>query len=195
MFYDLTENSFMKLTKYLLVSALLVGAAATDADAQVKNLSGKVTEIFNGKTEVMVGVNINIVNSQNRSLVGAITDLNGNFNISVPDEKNLTIEISYIGKKTVRIKYTGQSRLDVKLDDATQEVSIDVIVHFPAHAVEVDHKVTPDLFGLLHHCHVARIVPAQVAQSLTGRLFVIADFRPLVFLFQSLDDVSPLRVI
>ena len=47
MFYDLTENSFMKLTKYLLVSALLVGAAATDADAQVKNLSGKVTEIFN----------------------------------------------------------------------------------------------------------------------------------------------------
>ena len=94
----------MKLTKYLLVSALLVGAAATDADAQVKNLSGKVTEIFNGKTEVMVGVNINIVNSQNRSLVGAITDLNGNFNISVPDEKNLTIEISYIGKKTVRIR-------------------------------------------------------------------------------------------
>ena len=117
----------MKLTKYLLVSALLVGAAATDADAQVKNLSGKVTEIFNGKTEVMVGVNINIVNSQNRSLVGAITDLNGNFNISVPDEKNLTIEISYIGKKTVRIKYTGQSRLDVKLDDATQEVSEVVI--------------------------------------------------------------------
>ena len=117
----------MKLTKYLLVSALLVGAAATDADAQVKNLSGKVTEIFNGKTEVMVGVNINIVNSQNRSLVGAITDLNGNFNISVPDEKNLTIEISYIGKKTVRIKYTGQNRLDVKLDDATQEVSEVVI--------------------------------------------------------------------
>ena len=117
----------MKIYKYLLMSALFVGAATTDVDAQVKNLSGKVTEIFDGKPEVMVGVNINIVNSQNRSIAGAITDMNGNFNIRIPDEKNLTIEISYIGKKTIRIKYTGQARLDVKMDDASQQIS-DVVI-------------------------------------------------------------------
>ena len=38
----------MKIYKYLLMSALFVGAATTDVDAQVKNLSGKVTEIFDG---------------------------------------------------------------------------------------------------------------------------------------------------
>ena len=117
----------MKIYKYLLMSALFVGSATTDVDAQVKNLSGKVTEIFDGKPEVMVGVNINIVNSQNRSIAGAITDMNGNFNIRIPDEKNLTIEISYIGKKTIRIKYTGQARLDVKMDDASQQIS-DVVI-------------------------------------------------------------------
>ena len=52
----------MKIYKYLLMSALFVGAVATDVDAQqVKNLSGKVTEIFDGKPEVMVGVNILLI--------------------------------------------------------------------------------------------------------------------------------------
>ena len=118
----------MKIYKYLLMSALFVGAVSAEAYAQqAKNLSGKVTELFDGKPEVMVGVNINILNSQNRSIAGAITDMDGNFNIRIPDEKNLTIEISYIGKKTIRIKYTGQARLDVKMDDASQQIS-DVVV-------------------------------------------------------------------
>lgn len=65
-----------------------------------------------GKTaEPLVGVNVNLVNNQNRSLGGGITNLNGQYNVKVPEgEKDLTIVYSYIGMKTKRIKYTGQTR-------------------------------------------------------------------------------------
>lgn len=42
--------------------------------------------------EPLVGVNVNIVNAQNRSLGGAITNLNGQYNVKIPEgESNLTI--------------------------------------------------------------------------------------------------------
>lgn len=109
----------MKLFKYLLIAIFLV-TATSETYAQAKILSGKVTEIFGGQAEPMMGVNVNIVNSQNRSLGGAITDINGVYNVKIPNEKNLTIVFSYIGMKTERIKYTGQEKLNITLKDDSQ---------------------------------------------------------------------------
>lgn len=116
----------MKLFKYIAV-ALLLATLTSEAYAQAKVLSGKVTEIFGGQTEPMMGVNVNIVNAQNRSLGGAITDMNGLYNVKIPNEKNLTIVFSYIGMKTERVKYTGQERLDMTLKDDTQTMDEVVI--------------------------------------------------------------------
>ena len=93
----------MKLFKYLIIALFLV-TTTNEAYAQTKILSGKVTEIFGGKTEPMMGVNVNIVNAQNRSLGGAITDMNGVYNVKIPNEKNLIIVFSYIGMKTEKVK-------------------------------------------------------------------------------------------
>lgn len=109
----------MKLFKYILIAFLLVSATGKTY-AQSKILSGKVTELFGGQTEPMMGVNVNIVNTQNRSLGGAITDINGVYNVKIPNEKNLTIVFSYIGMKTERVKYTGQEKLNITLQDDTQ---------------------------------------------------------------------------
>lgn len=112
----------MKLFKYILIAIFLV-ITTSEAYAQAKILSGKVTEMFGGQTEPMMGVNVNIVNAQNRSLGGAITDINGVYNVKIPNEKNLTIVFSYIGMKTERIKYTGQEKLNLTMKDDSQTMN------------------------------------------------------------------------
>lgn len=80
-------------------------------------MSGKVTEMLGNQIEPIVGANVNIVNAQNRSVGGAVTNLDGDYRLQIPaQENNLTLVYSYIGMKTKRIKYTGQKVLNVKLE-------------------------------------------------------------------------------
>ena len=116
----------MKLLKYILI-AIVFAATAGEAFGQVKVLSGKVTEMFGATAEPMVGVNVNILNSQNRSLGGTITNMDGIYNLKVPNENNLTIVFSYIGMKTQRIKYNGQTKLNITMKDDTQSINEVVI--------------------------------------------------------------------
>ena len=116
----------MKLFKYLIIAIFLV-TTTSEIHAQAKILSGKVTEMFGGQAEPLMGVNVNIVNAQNRSLGGAITDMNGVYNVKMPNEKNLTIVFSYIGMKTETIKYTGQERLNITMKDDSKTMDEVVI--------------------------------------------------------------------
>ncbi len=112
----------MKVFKYIFIAFLLV-CLTGKAQGQTKVLSGKVIEMLNGQAEPIMGVNINIMNPQNRSLGGTITDMNGTYNLKIPNEKNLTIVFSYIGMKTNRIKYTGQEKLNVTMTDDSQTMN------------------------------------------------------------------------
>ena len=116
----------MKLLKYILI-AIVFAATAGEAFGQVKVLSGKVTEMFGATAEPMVGVNVNILNSQNRSLGGTITNMDGIYNLKVPNENNLTIVFSYIGMKNQPIKYNGQTKLNITMKDDTQSINEVVI--------------------------------------------------------------------
>lgn len=107
---------------YTLVAIFLTCSIEMAGQVQ-KVISGTVTELFGKTAEPLVGVNVNLVNSQNRSLGGGITNLNGQYNVKVPEgEKELTIVYSYIGMKAKRIKYTGQTLLNVTLDSESQAV-------------------------------------------------------------------------
>lgn len=78
--------------------------------------------------EPLVGVNINIVNAENRSLGGAISDLNGMYTLKIPvGENKLSLVFSYIGMKTKTIRYTGQKSLNVRLESNSQELD-DVVI-------------------------------------------------------------------
>lgn len=116
----------MKWFKYFMVAMVLLLAA--DVSAQNIILSGRVTERFGGSIEPIYSANVVVVNKQNRYLNGVITDLDGNYNISVPaDEEGLRIRISYIGMKTQTFPFTGQRRLDVLLEEDTQTLT-DVVI-------------------------------------------------------------------
>ena len=94
----------MKLTKlYFSVVILLCTVGEVVAQTQ-QIIIGNVTELFGKSTEPLIGVNINIMNSQERSLGGTVTNMNGQYKLAIPEkEKDLTLVFSYIGMKTKRI--------------------------------------------------------------------------------------------
>jgi len=66
----------------------------------------------------LTGANVYVVNAGNRSLGGSIADLNGEFRLQIPSQKNLSITFSFVGYKSQTVKYTGQKTFDILLDDA-----------------------------------------------------------------------------
>ena len=115
----------MNKIRYYIV-LLLVGCAQWVAAQGY--ISGTVSEMIGVVKEGCVGANVAIVNSQNRVLTGATTDLMGNYTLNVPDEKDeLTVVFSYIGMKSQRFKYTGQTKIDVLMEaDAQTLVEVEI---------------------------------------------------------------------
>ena len=88
--------------------------------AQNHVISGKVTEKFGDSLEPIMGANVVLVNNQNRYVKGVVTDMDGNYNLQVPDNaKNLKVRVSYIGMKTQTVNFSGQTHLDFTLESAT----------------------------------------------------------------------------
>lgn len=116
----------MKLIKYILIAILLLNTGEAFAQAHV--MSGKVTEMLGNQSEPIIGVNVNVVNVQNRSVCGTVTDLDGRYKLQIPaNEKDLTLVYSFIGMKTKRIKYTGQKTLNILLE-ANVETLDEVVI-------------------------------------------------------------------
>jgi TonB-linked SusC/RagA family outer membrane protein len=110
----------MKRIKYILILILI--AVGQQASAQ-KTVSGTVTEMLGNSAEPCIGVNVTFVNSQNRIISGTVTDFNGKYSLKVPNEKgDMTMVFSYIGMKTQRFKYTGQTSLNVKMGSDAQQI-------------------------------------------------------------------------
>lgn len=118
------------ITKAYLCSAIFCAASTTAVFAQQTKgiITGSVSELVGKSAEPLMGVNVNIVNSQNRSLAGTITNLNGQFNIKVPEgEKNLTVVFSFIGMKTQKIRYNGQATMNIRMESDARKVDEVVI--------------------------------------------------------------------
>ena len=114
----------MKQKIYTIIVMLLCSVSMM---AQNKVITGTVTEVFGNAKEPIMGANVVLVNPQGRYVKGAVTDMNGNYNLQVPaDAKNLKVKVSYIGMKSQTVNYTGQTRLNFNLENATtvQEVTV-----------------------------------------------------------------------
>ena len=87
----------------------------------VKRITGTITDEYG---EPLIGVNVSVEGTSN----GTITDGSGHFSLSAsPGE---TIQISYIGYATRRIKLGNESTLNVQLKEDTQALEEVVVVGF-----------------------------------------------------------------
>lgn len=89
--------------------------ASLSASAQTTTISGSVTDQSNN--EPLIGVNI-IVKGR---VIGTTTDVNGNFSLTVNQSPPLTLEISYIGFKTIEepINDSNTSGLKISMEEQT----------------------------------------------------------------------------
>ena len=105
-----------RLFQILIATAVILLGSVSEALAQ-SVVSGKIFETIDGQPSPLIGANVNIVTARNRSLAGTTADIDGNYNLKIPaGESNLTLVYSYIGMKSKRIKYTGQTNLNVTLE-------------------------------------------------------------------------------
>ena len=85
--------------------------AGTVAAAQSVNQSNKITgQVVDETGEPMIGVTVTVKGTQ----IAAVTDLDGNFNLNVPNGK-AELEFSYIGYLTSKVSATAGKAVSVKM--------------------------------------------------------------------------------
>ncbi|WP_068706498.1 SusC/RagA family TonB-linked outer membrane protein [Paludibacter jiangxiensis] len=87
-----------KLTHYLCI--MVMSTMAVTAWGQAKSVSGTVKD---GKGDAVIGASVVIKGSS----TGTITDVDGNFNLSIPASAKALV-VSYIGMETLEVPITGK---------------------------------------------------------------------------------------
>ncbi|TCD12941.1 TonB-dependent receptor [Pedobacter frigidisoli] len=110
------------MSRVLLFFAFLSFFGSSVAQAQTRQLTGTVKDKADGQP--LVGVSVTVKDSK----MGASTDANGVYKISIP-AKGATLTFTYIGYKTKSIGVTDQSKFDVTLEEdanTLQEVTVNI---------------------------------------------------------------------
>ena len=105
-----------------LFLAVLLTVSATSVFAQNITVKGKVTD---QRGEPVVGASVMLSNSQT---VGTLTDLDGNYSISVPSNSSLTF--SCVGFATQTIELAGRAVVDVVLSEDTEFLDETVVIGY-----------------------------------------------------------------
>ena len=138
--------------------SLLAGLTlALTAFAQ-HSVKGTVTEAATG--EPVIGASVMVQNTT----TGAVTDLDGTYILSVPDGAVLLFDC--IGFKTVTVNYTGQSVIDVQLEEDTQFLDEVVVVGYSV-------MKRRDVLGAVSKVdgdQLSKVPVSSVQESLQGRV-------------------------
>ncbi|NLX27622.1 MAG: TonB-dependent receptor [Bacteroidales bacterium] len=158
---------FSKMSSFILV--ILCTFLATQAFAQKRTISGKVTESGTGLS--LPGVNI----IEKGTMNGVITDMDGNYSLTV-DENGILV-FSFIGFTSQEIPVKGKTSLDVVLMEEARGLDEVVVTGY-----QTQRKA--DLTGAVSVVAVEDLeknVTANAMKSLQGQvagMFVTSDGRP-----------------
>ena len=103
-----------------LFMLMLLACMSASAQFQVKG-----TVVSANDSEPMIGVTI----LENGTHNGCITDLNGNYSISV-ESSNATLEVSFIGYKSQTVKVSGRNVINFRLEEDTEVLDEVVVVGY-----------------------------------------------------------------
>ncbi|MDE6162120.1 MAG: carboxypeptidase-like regulatory domain-containing protein, partial [Bacteroides sp.] len=117
------KNVTKKIQKIPYLFLLMLFSFVT-ASAQ-KGITVKGT-VLDGHGETIIGASV-ILKGNNS--VGTITDIDGNFVLTVPNEKSVLI-VSYVGMKPQEVKVVSKGLIKVTLEDDTQQLEEVVVVGY-----------------------------------------------------------------
>lgn len=113
------HSKFVKLGLAMIMA--LFGVLC--AFAQSKTIKGKVTDMQN---EPLIGVNVMV--KENPS-IGTITDIDGNYTLSVPSDKDILV-FSYIGYLSKEANVSRQQVINIKLAEDAQSLDEVIVVGY-----------------------------------------------------------------
>jgi TonB-linked SusC/RagA family outer membrane protein len=105
----------------LFLTVMLV-ASATNVFAQNVTVKGKVTD---SRGEPVIGATVMLSSNQS---VGALTDMDGHYSISVP--ANSSLIYSCIGYATQTVALAGRNEIDVVLEEDTESLEETVVIGY-----------------------------------------------------------------
>lgn len=124
-----------------------------------KRLSGTVTD---DSGELLIGATV----QAKGTLIGTITDVNGNFEISAPDEVT-TLVISYIGYRTQEVSIGTQTIINITM--SSDGALLDEVV-VSALGISREKKSLGYAVSEVDGSDLSRVKESNVASSLAGRV-------------------------
>lgn len=85
--------------------------------------------IKDAKGEPVIGAAVVL---ENNPTVGSITDINGNYTITVPDSKNTVLVYSSIGFRSIKQTVQGRAKIDITMEEDAQLLDEVVVVGYGA---------------------------------------------------------------
>ena len=95
---------------------------------------------------------------------GTITDIDGNFTLSVPN--NTTLIISYVGMKTQEVALKGKKQINVVLEDDAQALDEVVVIGYGT----AKKKDLTGAVSTVKGSDLAKVPVTNAAEALTGKL-------------------------
>lgn len=143
-----------------LILALLLVVGITGLRAQSLTVTGRVMD--NENLEV-IGGNVSLKGAAG---VGTITDMNGNYTITVNDAKKDVLVFSYIGMKTIEVPVKGRSKIDVTLEADNQLLEEVVVVGYAT----VKRKDLTGSVASIKSEDLMKVPTSDATQALAGRM-------------------------
>lgn len=139
--------------------AFLVCMATLQAQ-QSRKVSGKVIDSKTG--EELIGVTVIIKGTTS----GAITDVNGNYILEVPNASADILIFSYIGYDALEEEVKNRTTINVQLKEATQELGEVVVVGY---GVQKKESIIGSISSINNKTLVS-VPVSNISQSLSGKL-------------------------
>ena len=153
----LRMSNKMKTMRTALLT-LLVALISLSVSAQNVTVKGTVKD----KTgETVIGASV--VEKGNTGN-GTITDIDGNFSLSVP--ANATIVISYVGMTTQEVPLKGQTQFDIVMEDDAQALEEVVVIGYGS----VKRKDLTGSVATVNSEVLAAVPVASATEALTGKM-------------------------
>lgn len=141
-----------------LLLFFMVAMISLSVSAQNVTVRGTVTD----KTgETVIGASV--VEKGNTGN-GSITDLDGNFSVTVPS--NATLVFSYVGMKTQEVAVKGQTTINVVMEDDAQALEEVVVIGYGA----VKRKDLTGSVATVSSDVLAAVPVASATEALTGKM-------------------------
>ncbi len=146
-------KTMRRMLLFLLVAVISLGVSAQNVTVKgtVKDKTG----------ETVIGASVVL---KGNSSVGTITDIDGNFSLSVP--AGSTLVISYVGMKTQEVKLDGSSSYEITLDDDSQALEEVVVIGYGS----VKKKDLTGSVATVNSEVLAAVPVASATEALTGKM-------------------------